>query len=72
VVPALHAVRQEAVEIFTGLSHDHIALEEGCIYPQARARLDTLQRHEMGREMALRRRMRRDAGPARDPRSIGS
>ena len=33
----LEALR-EGVEIFVALSHDHIALEESCIYPRARAR----------------------------------
>jgi len=51
---------REASEVFTALSHDHMALEESCIYPQARARLQAGERHEMGREMAARRRARRD------------
>ena len=46
-------------EIFTALMHDHIALEESFIYPQARAQLGTVQRREMGREMAARRRVER-------------
>ncbi|HEY8708494.1 MAG TPA: hemerythrin domain-containing protein [Burkholderiaceae bacterium] len=49
-------VLREGVEIFTALSHDHMALEESCIYPQARARLHAGERREMGREMAARRR----------------
>jgi hemerythrin-like domain-containing protein len=44
---------------FTALLHDHIALEESCIYPQARARLGAAEKHEMGREMAERRRRTR-------------
>jgi len=52
---------REASEVFTALSHDHMALEESCIYPQARARLRAGERHEMGREMAARRRARRGA-----------
>ena len=47
---------REATEVFTALSHDHMALEESCVYPQARARLAAGERHEMGREMAARRR----------------
>jgi len=43
------------VKSFTALSYDHIALEEVCIYPEARARLRPGERHEMGREMAARR-----------------
>ena len=50
---------REATEVFTALSHDHMALEESCAYPQARARLLAGERHEMGREMAARRRARR-------------
>ena len=49
---------REASEVFIALSHDHMALEESCIYPQARARLQAGERHEMGREMAARRRAR--------------
>ena len=48
---------------FTALMHDHIALEESCIYPEARARLGASARSELGRELAARRR-------ARDPRQI--
>lgn len=55
------AVLREGVEVFTALSHDHVALEESYIYPQARAQLGTDARREMGREMALRRRARRAA-----------
>jgi len=43
-------------EVFIALSHDHIALEEALIYPQARARLNADERAAMGREMAARRR----------------
>jgi hemerythrin-like domain-containing protein len=52
---------REGTEVFTALSHDHMALEESCVYPQARARLLAGERHEMGREMAARRRARREA-----------
>ena len=52
---------REATEVFTALSHDHMALEESCVYPQARARLLAGERHEMGREMAARRREHRAA-----------
>jgi hemerythrin-like domain-containing protein len=41
---------------FTALMHDHIALEESCVYPEARERLGASERREMGREMAARRR----------------
>ena len=54
----LDALR-EGAEVFTALSHDHIALEEFYIYPQARARLRPGERREMGREMAARRRAQR-------------
>lgn len=54
-------VLREGVEIFTALSHDHMALEESCIYPQARERLRAGERQEMGREMAARRRAGRKA-----------
>jgi len=47
---------REQVEVFIALSHDHIALEEAHIYPEARARLRGRERQEMGREMAARRR----------------
>ncbi|MEO8311393.1 MAG: hemerythrin domain-containing protein [Caldimonas sp.] len=53
----LEALR-EGVEIFTALSHDHIALEESCIYPQARIRFGSAELQQMGREMAERRRVR--------------
>lgn len=52
---------REATDVFTALSHDHMALEESCVYPQARARLLASERHEMGREMAARRHARRKA-----------
>lgn len=55
-------VLREGVEVFSALSHDHVALEEACIYPQARARLADGERLEMGREMAARRRAQRAAG----------
>jgi len=58
----LEALR-EGVEIFTALSNDHIALEESCIYPQARMRLRSAELQQMGREMAERRRVQ-SAAPA--------
>ena len=58
----LEALR-EGVEIFIALSNDHIELEESCIYPQARTRLKSTERQEMGREMAERRHAR-SAAPA--------
>lgn len=45
-----------AMEAFVALSIGHIALEESCIYPQARAALDGDERHAMGREMVERHR----------------
>lgn len=44
---------------FTALSHDHMALEESCIYPQARTLLAARERYAMGREMSERRRATR-------------
>jgi len=52
---------REASAVFSALSHDHIALEESCVYPQARSRLKEAERGAMGREMAERRRARRPA-----------
>ncbi|MEO5697908.1 MAG: hemerythrin domain-containing protein [Burkholderiaceae bacterium] len=57
-------VLRKSVEVFVALSHEHIALEESLIYPQARARLDAAQRHEMGREISARRRAQRSVVPA--------
>ncbi|HEU5295335.1 MAG TPA: hemerythrin domain-containing protein [Burkholderiaceae bacterium] len=54
---------REASAVFSALSHDHIALEEACVYPQARSRLKDAARQSMGREMAARRRARRSTGP---------
>lgn len=56
-------VIQEAAQVFIALSHDHIALEESFIYPQAKARLDARERAGMGREMAARRRQARTKSP---------
>ena len=50
---------KEGVAVFSALSADHIALEESLIYPEARARLGSVERREMGREMAARRRAAR-------------
>jgi len=47
---------EHAAKLFTELSRDHVALEESCIYPEARARTHATERREMGREMATRRR----------------
>ena len=52
------AALAEGAQVFIALSHDHMALEESCIYPQARVRLHAGGRREMGREMAARRRAR--------------
>lgn len=48
---------RECVEVFVALMHDHIALEESLIYPQARRGLSPAQRLRMGREMSRRRRL---------------
>jgi len=52
------AALREGVEIFTALTHDHILLEESCIYPQARERFGSAELQQAAREMAERRRMR--------------
>ena len=49
---------REGVEIFTALTHDHISLEESCIYPQARERFGSAELRQAAREMAERRRVR--------------
>jgi hemerythrin-like domain-containing protein len=54
-------VLRAGAEVFISLSRDHVALEEACIYPQARQRLGRVERLEMGREMAARRRAQREA-----------
>jgi hemerythrin-like domain-containing protein len=36
----------DMAQVFIALSHDHIALEESCIYPQARARLQERERRK--------------------------
>ena len=53
------ALLREGCEVFIALSHDHMVLEESCIYPEARARMQQAERSEMGREMAARRREKR-------------
>ena len=52
------AALREGVEIFTALTHDHISLEESCIYPQARERFGSAELQQAAREMAERRRVR--------------
>jgi hemerythrin-like domain-containing protein len=47
---------REGVEIFTALSQFHVAVEESCIYPQARQRMSAAERQRMGLEIAARRR----------------
>jgi hemerythrin-like domain-containing protein len=56
------ALLREGSEVFIALSHDHIALEEEMIYPEARARMQPGERREMGRVMAAQRRERRGRG----------
>jgi len=66
------AVLREGSEIFAALSREHIALEESCLFPVARTLLGAVEQHEMGREMAARRRAARKAatgGPAPSRRS---
>ena len=64
------AVLREGSDIFAALSRDHIALEEACLYPEARARLQPGEQQQMGREMAARRRAaRRAAGDRSAARS---
>jgi hemerythrin-like domain-containing protein len=46
------------VPVFQALYHDHIALEEALIYPEARARITEWDLKGMGREMAQRRKQR--------------
>jgi iron-sulfur cluster repair protein YtfE (RIC family) len=55
------ALLREGSEVFIALLHDHVALEEACIYPEARARMQLAERQTMGREMAARRRAQRAA-----------
>lgn len=47
-------ILREAAQVFIALSHDHMALEESFIYPQAKARLQGRERSNMGRDMAAR------------------
>lgn len=47
-------------QVFIALCHDHIALEESCIYPQARRRLGAGERQDIGRQMAARRHAARE------------
>jgi hemerythrin-like domain-containing protein len=54
---------RRGVEIFVALSHDHMALEESVIYPQARARVPLAEQRSMGREMAARHRSGRRPRP---------
>jgi len=53
------ALVREGSAVFVALYHDHLALEESLIYPEARQRMRQAERGEMGREMAARRRDRR-------------
>jgi len=51
-------VLREGATVFAALVRDHVALEESLIYPEARRSMPALERSEMGREMAWRRRNR--------------
>jgi hemerythrin-like domain-containing protein len=55
-----------AITVFTALYHDHIALEESLVYPEARAALAAAHTHH-GRQLAARM---REGAPwvAKDPR----
>jgi hemerythrin-like domain-containing protein len=55
-------VLREGAAVFSALLHEHVALEESMIYPQARERLQDRARGDMGREMAARRRAERRPG----------
>ena len=61
------AVLREGSGIFAALARDHIALEETCLYPAARMLLGAGEQHEMGREMAARRRAARKARVGGEP-----
>ena len=60
------AALREGVEIFTALTHDHIALEESCIYSQAGERFGGAELQQAAREMAKRRRVRLARAAAAD------
>jgi len=60
------AALREGVEIFTALTHDHIALEESCIYSQAGERFGGAELQQAAREMAKRRRVRSAPAAAAD------
>jgi hemerythrin-like domain-containing protein len=53
------ALLREGCDIFIALSREHIALEEACIYPEARERMPPAERRDMGRLRARPRRERR-------------
>lgn len=63
------AVLREGAAIFATLSRDHIALEEFCLYPEARARMLAGEEQAMLREMTARRRAARRAAPGDRQRS---
>lgn len=54
------ALLRDGAAAFSALLLDHIALEESCIYPHARRRMNPAERRDAGREMAARRRAERD------------
>ena len=54
---------REDTRVFTALSHDHMALEESLIYPQARARLSVGERRDIGRALAAQHRQRAPVDP---------
>jgi hemerythrin-like domain-containing protein len=56
-VPAL----RDGAAALAALYHDHIALEESFIYPQAQGAMPAAGRRDMGREMAARHRAERAA-----------
>lgn len=52
---APHSSDDEALDAFAGLYGEHIEIEEGQVYPAARAGLDEAATQVMGREMMRRR-----------------
>ena len=58
--PTYDALR-EGVPVLAALYQDHIELEESFIYPEARGRMRSEVRRDMGREMAARHRAGRAA-----------
>jgi hemerythrin-like domain-containing protein len=64
------AVLREGAAIFAALSRDHIALEEGLLYPAARGRLLPGEGLAMEREMTARRRAMRRSVAVAPPKTM--